>query len=108
MNPTSEFITTLNTSDDPGVPYTILAGDIRDFEEASDEFAAKLIAKVGSGIVFDTLYRDAGHDIAVSLDSIRSVPDVRDPAPQKTNVICHHLNYFVSEAGLRALAAVDW
>ena len=85
MNPSSEFIQTLNTSDDPGVPYTIVAGDIRDYrEESADQFAAKLIAKVGGGILFDTLYQDAGHDIAVSDDSIRGVADNRTPPPQKT------------------------
>ena len=28
MNPASDFIQTLNASPDPGVPYTILAGDV--------------------------------------------------------------------------------
>ncbi len=108
MNPTSEFINTLNASDDPGVRYTIVAGDIRDYEESADKLAAKLIAKVGSGVLFDTLYQDAGHDIAVSDDSIRGIADDRTPAPTKHNVICHHLNYFMSEAGLKAMAGVEW
>ena len=30
MNPASDFIKTLNASDDPGIPYTILAGDVDD------------------------------------------------------------------------------
>ena len=108
MNPGSDFIQTLNISPDPGVPYTIVAGDIRDFQESSDQMAAKLIAKVGTGIVFDTLYQNEGHDIAVSDDSIRGVADDRAPAPKKSNVVCHHLNYFVSEAGLQAMADVAW
>jgi hypothetical protein len=28
--------------------------------------------------------------------------------PVKEVVDCHHMNYFVSEAGLRALGAVEW
>ncbi len=108
MNPTSDFIKTLNASDDPGVPYTIVAGDIRDYQESADQFAAKLIAKVGRGILFDTLYQNAGHDIAVSDDSIRGVPDDRTPPPTKRGVICHHLNYFVADAGLKAMADVQW
>lgn len=108
MNPTSEFIQTLNASDDPGIPYTIVAGDIRGYEESSDEFAAKLIAKVGTGILFDALYLKAGHDIAVSDASIRGVADARTPPPTKHNVFCHHLNYFGSDAGLEAMAGVDW
>lgn len=108
MNPDSDFITTLNISPDPGVPYTIVAGDIRDFQESADQMTAKLIAKVGTGIVFDTLYQNEGHDIAVSDGSIRGVADDRTPAPKMSNVVCHHLNYFVSEAGLQAMADVSW
>ena len=104
MNPTSEFITTLNTSPDPGVPYTIVAGDIRDYRESADKIMARLVAKVGTGILFDALYQNTGHDIAVSNDSIRGIADDRTPAPKKQFVICHHLNYFVAEAGLKALA----
>lgn len=108
MNPGSEFIRTLNTGPDPGIPYTIVAGDIRDFKESSDQFAAKLIAKLGTGIVFDTLYQSASHDIAVSDDGIRGVASDRTPAPNKSTVICHHLNYFNSEAGLKAITDVPW
>lgn len=108
MNPKSEFIKTLNTSPDPGIPYTIVAGDIRDFRESSDQFGAKLIAKLGTGIVFDTLYQKSGHDIAVSDDSITGVAADRTPAPNKSTVICHHLNYFNSEAGLKAITDLKW
>jgi len=104
MNPTSEFIKTLNRSPDPGITYTIIAGDIRDYKESADQLIAKLVAKVGTGIVFDAIYQNSGHDIAVSDQSICGVPDDRSPAPVKRNAICHHLNYFVSEAGLKALA----
>ena len=108
MNPSSDFIKKLNASDDPGVPYTIVAGDIRDYHESADQLVAKLIAKVGGGILFETLYQRSGHDIAVSDESIRGVDDSRTPPPQKQSVICHHLNYFVSEAGLGAMANIDW
>ena len=67
-----------------------------------------MIAKVGTGIVFETLYQNDGHDIAVSDNSIRGIPDDRTPPPQKSNVICHHLNYFGSEAGLKAMVDVPW
>ena len=108
MDPSSEFVTLLNASDDPGVRYTIVAGNAREYREQGDGFSARLIAKVGRGVLFDTLYRDVGHDIAVSVDSIRGVPDARQPAPVKQNLTCHHLNYFDCEAGLQALAAIDW
>ncbi len=108
MDPASDFIKTLNVSDDPGVRYTIVAGDIREYKEESAELIPQLLAKVGGGVLFDTLYQDAGHDIAVSDDSIRGVDDSRIPAPRKEVVACHHLNYFVSEAGLMAIADVEW
>ena len=108
MNPDSEFIKTLNVSDDPGVRYTIVAGDTREFQEDSGGLSAKLIAKVGRGVLFDSLYKNAGHDIAVSVDSILGVPDARVPAPVKQDVVCHHLNYFVNEASLETLASIEW
>ena len=108
MNPKFEFIKTLNTSPDPGVPYTIVAGDIRDYKESADQIMARLVAKVGTGLIFDALYQNAGHDIAVSDDSIPGIADNRTPAPKKQFVICHHLNYFVAEAGLNAMADINW
>jgi pimeloyl-ACP methyl ester carboxylesterase len=108
MDPTSDFIKTLNASVDPGVQYTIIAGNIRDYRESVDQFVVRLLAKVGRGSLFDRLFQNAGHDIAVSSDSIRGVADTRAPAPRKENAACHHLNYFVSEAGLRAMAGVEW
>lgn len=108
MDATSETIRKLNASDDPGVPYTIVAGDMHEYQEESSALSAKLIAKVGRGSAFETLFQDASHDIAVSVESIRSVPDTRMPVPVKQNVVCHHLNYFVNEASLQVLAEIDW
>lgn len=108
MNSTSDFIKTLNASADPRIPYTIVAGDIRDYQELHDPLAARLIAKIGRGFLFDVIYQSAGHDIAVASSSICGVNDARIPAPKKENVTCHHLNYFDSEAGLTAMAGVAW
>ncbi|TWU10144.1 caspase family protein [Allorhodopirellula heiligendammensis] len=108
MNVTSEFIYALNSSLDPNVRYTIIAGDIRDYYESTDQIMARLIAKVGSGVIFDALYRNEGHDIAVAYDSIQGVPGNRTPAPQLQLAVCHHLNYFSSDAGLKAMASIQW
>lgn len=83
MNSKSEFIKTLNTCPDPGVPYTIVADDIRDYKESADQIMARLVAKIGTGVMFETLYDNAGHDIAVSNASIRGIADDRTPTPQK-------------------------
>ncbi|MCI5161725.1 MAG: hypothetical protein D3917_06825 [Candidatus Electrothrix sp. AX5] len=108
MNPDSEFIQKLNAGDDPGIPYTVLAGDVRRYDTQNDGLMAKLIGKVGKGRLFEAMYDDAGHDIAVALNSIQGVTDARQPVPVKEVVDCHHMNYFVSEAGLQALGDVEW
>lgn len=108
MAPNSEFIRVLNNSDDPNVPYTIVAGDIRSYQEESSQLVLQLIAKLGGSPLFNALYQDAAHDIAVSDASIRSIPDTRTPPPQKACVFCHHLNYFVSDAGIGVLRTLEW
>lgn len=108
MAPESGFIRQINVGDDPGVRYTIPAGDIRGYDEAADPLLARLTAKLGKGPLFDALYHESGHDIAVSTASIKGVPGPRVPIPVRQAVACHHLNYFVSEAGLRALTGVEW
>ena len=107
MNPESKFIEALNSSDDPGVRYTIIAGNTREYLQDPDNLTAQLIAKVGRGFVFDLLYKDAGHDIAVSDESMLGVSDARSPAPVKQNVMGHHLSYFVNEASLQMLASIE-
>jgi pimeloyl-ACP methyl ester carboxylesterase len=108
MNPTSEFITTLNKSDDPGIPYTILAGDVDAYKEPSDAFFARMVAKAGQSFIFEALFARQANDIAVGVESILGVGDQRAIAPVRRNVACHHLNYFVSESGQQALTAVHW
>jgi pimeloyl-ACP methyl ester carboxylesterase len=108
MDPSSEFMKTLNSSADPGVRYTLLAGDIDKYEEPSDKLFAKMLEKAGKGLIFDALFGTAAHDIAASAESILGVNGGRNPAPKRANVACHHLNYFVAEPGLKALAAVEW
>jgi len=108
MDPGSPLINALNAGEDPGVRYSILAGDIRGYQEGADPLLARLTAKLGKGPLFDALYHEAGHDIAVSTVSIEGVPEPREPGAVRQVVACHHLNYFMSEAGLRALAEVEW
>ena len=48
------------------------------------------------------------NDIAVGVESILGIEGRRAIAPVRTNVACHHLNYFVSESGQKALSAVQW
>ena len=108
MDPGSDFITALNQSPDSGIPYTILAGDVDQYNEPTDGLFAKLIAKTGRGVLFDALFANKANDIAVSIDSISRVGPARASAPKTQQVACHHLNYFVSSAGQQALQTVAW
>lgn len=108
MNPSSEFITTLNSSEDPGIPYTVLAGDVDEYRDPGDPLFARLLTKAGQGFVAGALFAQQAHDIAVGVQSILSVPGTRRVSVSRTNVACHHLNYFVSEPGQTALRAVQW
>ena len=108
MNPQSDFIRTLNESDDPNVPYTILAGDIDRYREASDPAVGRLIAKAGRGLLFDALFAQKANDIAVGVDSILTLGTRRTTAAARSNVDCHHLNYFASQTGRDALRTVSW
>jgi hypothetical protein len=108
MNPESVFIKTLNTSADPGIPYTILAGDVNAYKESTDQFFANMLAKAGQSVVFEALFTMQANDIAVSVDSILGIQSQRAIAPMHQAVPCHHLNYFISDAGQKALTAVKW
>lgn len=108
MNPASDFITTLNRSGDPGIPYTILAGDIHAYHEPANQFFEELLKKLGDNVLFEALFADKPNDIAVGVDSILGVAGERARVPACKNVACHHLNYFTSPAGQEALLAVPW
>ncbi len=108
MNPASDFITALNACPDPGVRYTILAGDIDAYREPADAFFADLLAKAGRGAIFDALFAKQTNDIAVGVESIMGISAARETVPTRRNVACHHLNYFTSAPGQAALKAVAW
>lgn len=110
MEPSSDFITKLNASKDPGVPYLIVGGNALVFEvdEESGKFARfmeQATLKVG-----DLVNPGRPHDIAVELDSVfnRTTEgwSARQPAPLMMEPACHHLNYFHSEEGMNALMAI--
>jgi len=108
MHPKSQFLKDLAASPDPKIPYSILAGDVRDYDESEDSFTARLVANAGQGFLLSKLFQSQGHDIAVSVDSIRNTPGQRQPAARLHSIICHHLNYFVADASLAVLATLKW
>ncbi len=108
MDPGSRFLKILNNSDDPELPYTILAGDIETYQEPTDQYFANLLAKAGKTDAFEKLFADKPNDIAVGVDSIKSIGKNHRTRPDFNPVACHHLNYFSSDTGQAALKAVDW
>jgi pimeloyl-ACP methyl ester carboxylesterase len=108
MHPLSELIATLTKSDDPGVRYTVLAGDVDAYREPADPFFARMLATAGQSFVMAALFERQAHDIAVGVESIFGLDDRRAIVVSRRTVACHHLNYFASPAGRASLASVDW
>lgn len=108
MNPESDFIRELNASEDPGIRYSIVAGNVAEYREPTDQLFAKLLTKAGQSFVFDALFALKANDIAVSVDSIHRVGHARTQLPTVQTVACHHLNYFVSAAGQQVLKGMAW
>ena len=116
MKPGSAFLQSLASSPNPGIPYTIIAGDTAILSAALhqdphglDSIFARLWARIRprnwlSAITAPIFFGQA-NDIAASIDSIQSVP-AHQTLPSKIvePIACDHLTYFTTEAGLRALA----
>lgn len=116
MQPDSNFLRQLARSPDPGVPYTIIAGDTRliaaawekkanEEQSAAERLWNKIKPKQWFYKTLDLAFFRQPNDIAVSVESIRNVPDERTPAPRKIDppVPCDHSAYFSTEDGLSTL-----
>jgi len=115
MNPQSPFISSIANNPDPNVQYTIIAGDRSIRQEALETDPGKqssqiqrLLRKLFSPSI-DTLvnivFLNQPNDIAVTLESIKSVSTNCTPQPIiLPDSACGHLTYFTSESGLSALA----
>lgn len=117
MHEASSFLRALQASHDPGVSYTLIAGNTSIIPAALGEdeerrgLLSRLLEKLNptgnwlhaaTGLAF----YGQPNDIAVSVESIFSVPDARDPQPRKLDTVaCDHISYFRTAAGLNALAA---
>ncbi|MEA5622445.1 caspase family protein [Nostoc sp. UHCC 0251] len=115
MNPQRSFIQSIATNSDPNVQYTIIAGDRSIRPEALETEPGKqssqiqqLIQKLFSSSVdriVDMVFFQQPNDIAVTLESIKSVNANRIPRPRiiSPDTACDHLTYFTSKPGLDAL-----
>ncbi|HEY9852947.1 MAG TPA: caspase family protein [Leptolyngbyaceae cyanobacterium] len=109
MKPGSEFLKSLASSyDDPGIPYSVIAGNtsikaIQAQEEANQ--LKRLIQKLCSRVV-ELPFFGQMNDIAVTVQSIKSIPERRKITPVIKEVACDHLTYFDISEGLDALSVV--
>jgi pimeloyl-ACP methyl ester carboxylesterase len=106
MKPGSDFLLSLRSAPDPHVPYTILAGNTSIVKLSDEDTQNRLLAflqKLGRGAI-EFPFIGQPNDIAVTVQSIQSVPKERSPQPVTEEVACNHLVYFTDPAGLQALA----
>ncbi|HEY4048406.1 MAG TPA: caspase family protein [Acidobacteriaceae bacterium] len=116
MNPHSDFLKNLLESKDPGVRYSILAGNtsliplVLEQRDGQASRLKKLLSRLSpQRLLHQTTalaFFGLPNDIAVSVQAIGSVPEVRKPMPFVCEVACDHLTYFTTQAGLAELAKV--
>jgi hypothetical protein len=108
MAPGSAFIARLNATTDRATRYTILAGNVADYQAPDRPSFDRLLTKITRSAPFGALFGGDGNDIAVAVHSIRLDDGPGHHPAVRADVACHHLNYFSSAAGLDALRAVTW
>ena len=108
MAPGSSVLNTLAASVDPHVPYTLIAGNTSIMQvDAEQKRLAHLLHRLTPQQLLHDMtalaFFGEPNDIAVSVQSITSVPRDRLPQPVVQQVNCDHLTYFSTETGLRTL-----
>lgn len=111
MEPGSDLVRALAAAPDPGVPYTVIVGN-RSFVGPAGQpeggLVRRLLARLHPGRVveevIDRVFLEKPNDIAVSVESGRSVPLDRTPAPRVVEVGSDHMSYFENAEALALLA----
>lgn len=97
LNPSSDFIQDLKRSTDPGVRYTLVAGDTTNlWDDPTQNKIRRLLARVKYETL-DLLYLNKPNDIAVTVESIHTVAWL--PKSEKLIIPCDHEQYFTSKIG---------
>ncbi|MEG4068961.1 caspase family protein [Microcoleus sp. Pol11C2] len=108
MKPGSEFLKSLAASpNDPGISYSVIAGNtsIKAMQAQGEEASRlmRLMQKLCSRVV-ELPFLGQLNDIAVTVQSITSIPERRKIATHIQEVACDHLTYFDHPEGLKALS----
>ena len=109
MQPGSQFLNNLASSPDPGIPYSIVAGNTSIIPAALEslENRPSLIRRLSDKLsqrAISLTFLGQPNDIAVKVDSIKSVNSDRLYPPQIQEVACDHMVYFHHPAGLQGLS----
>ncbi|WP_036487475.1 caspase family protein [Myxosarcina sp. GI1] len=109
MKPGSQFLSNLASSPDPGTPYSIVAGNTSIIPAALESQRNKpsLIKRLTQKLsdrAISLAFFGQPNDIAVEVDSIKSVESNRIYPPQIQEVACDHMVYFCHPEGLKGLA----
>ena len=109
MQPGSQFLNNLASSPDPGIPYSIVAGNTSIIPAALESQGNKpslieRLTKKLSNRAISLAFFGQPNDIAVKVDSIKSVKSNRIYPPQIQEVACDHMVYFYHPEGLKGLA----
>lgn len=116
MQPTSDFLQLLNSTEDVGIPYYIITGNtslIKIQQKDTDHKIKRLIENVLQKIGIDNpahyaaltqfLFKEA-NDIAVGVSSMKNMGTAR--MPEVLQAACDHISYFSTQAGIQALLSV--
>jgi len=100
----------LAASPDPKVPYSIIAGNTSIIPAAlkaeanqTSSLLQRLMQTLFDKALAMALFEQP-NDIAVTVQSIKSVGSDRNPQPQSQEIGCDHLVYFTEGVGLTALS----
>ncbi|MFM6009143.1 MAG: esterase/lipase family protein [Dolichospermum sp.] len=103
MKPSSPFLRTLAASPDPGIPYSVIAGNTSIMRAAlvaegkKESTFQRLIQRLGTQVVEFPFFGQP-NDIAVKVDSIKNIPEGRRIPTNIQEVACDHLTYFVESS----------
>jgi len=112
MIPKSEILEELERSPDPGIPYTMLAGDtsIVPAQPGAENPALRLVERLFGANAFyaiaNPFFLGELNDIAVAVSSMTHLPDGWKRPVHVVKSECDHLTYFHSKPGLDHLREV--
>lgn len=105
MQPESEFLKSLEASPDPGIPYTIIAGNTSIIPAAvTSGQLERLMQKLVQRAVNLPFFGQA-NDIAVAVYSIKKVNLDRLPSAKIHEVACDHLNLLQHSSGFEGFGS---